>query len=108
MTDSIDRIRAPQHAVAWVPETGYLYEPSEVPTHLEAGAVVLVVGSDGYVRGVTHAELAAVLRIDGDLDQLVQRVEELGDRAAGLDTGLAVEVAALRGRVRQLENRGPG
>ena len=29
MTDSIDRIRAPQHAVAWVPETGYLYEPSD-------------------------------------------------------------------------------
>ena len=64
---------------------------------------------DGWLHGVTEhdgAPLSAVLRIDGDVAGVVQRTDALADPAAGLETGLAVEVAALRGRLRQLENRG--
>jgi len=109
MTSESHLIRAPQGAIAWTPDLGYLYEREEVPRHVEASSVVLVVGSDGWLEGVTNhdrALLTSLLRIDADLDQLVQRLDELADRAAGLDTGLAVEVNALKGRVRQLENRG--
>lgn len=138
-------MRAPQGAVAWTPEDGFLYRNDPVPVALEAGDLVLVVSDDGELRGVTphdRAPLAAMLRVDGDLADVVtrldeiadelavlerqagarltaavhrlstleelharlaERVSDLGDRAEGLDTGLATEVAALKHRVRTLE-----
>ena len=81
-------IRAPQGAIAWTVADGWLYDGDLLPTSVEAGEMVLVVSDDGYLRGVAHYDrtpLASLLRID---------------------TGLAVEVSMLKGRVRQLENRG--
>ena len=109
MNHDAQPVRAPAGARAWTPDIGWLYEREEVPRHVEAGAVALVVSDDGWLRGVTdddHAPLAAVLRIDGDLAEVVERIDALADRAEGLDTGLAVEVSMLKARVRQLENRG--
>lgn len=140
MNDSTDRVRAPQGARGWTASGGYVYDETEMPRRLEGGAMLLVVSHDGYVRGVTerdHAPLAAILRLDGDLHEVVARLDELadelrgrqsavadrldqltrlhaelstrvgdlGDRAAGLDTSLAVEVAGLKSRVGALEQR---
>lgn len=102
-------IRAPHGAIAWTAADGWLYEGEPVPSSEDSGDLVLVVSDDGYVRGVAHydrAPLAALLRIETDLVEMVRRLGELADLAQGLDTGLAVEVSMLKGRVRQLESRG--
>lgn len=122
-------IRAPAGAVGWTASAGYLFDSAELTHRATAGEVVLVVPAEGMLRGVTpdnRAPLLAVLRLDGDLvdvvtrlddlsdridqvtrmhDALAEPVSDLGDRAAGLDTGLAVEVSTLKGRVRKLEER---
>ena len=109
MQNDAQPVRAPQGALGWSPDGGWLYEPTEVRSSVDAGHMTLVVSDDGWLRGVTdhdRAPLAAVLRIDGDLVEVVARLDQLAERAEAADTGNAVEIAALRGRVRQLENRG--
>lgn len=108
MNDSTDLIRAPQGALAWTPARGYLYEPAEVPAHVEAGELVLVVSDDGYLRGVAHydrAPLASLLRVEGDLAEIVARLDDLGDTVAGIDTGIATDVNMLRARMDALVHR---
>ncbi|MBW3605399.1 MAG: hypothetical protein KY460_10925 [Actinobacteria bacterium] len=108
MTNDATLIRAPQGALAWTAPDGWLYEPTEVRSSVDAGHMTLIVDDNGWLRGVTPhdgAPLAAVLRMDADLTQLVQGLGDLAERAQGLDTGLAVEMSMLKGRVRQLENR---
>ena len=73
-------IRAPHGAVAWTPANGWLYSPDDVPILLEDGDLVIVVSDDGVIRGVTshdRAPLSAVLRIDGDVSELVARIGDL-------------------------------
>ena len=70
--------------------------------------MVLVVSGDGMVRGVQPhavAPLAAVLRIDTDLAEVVARLDDLGDRLAGIDIGEATDVNELRARVTALVRR---
>lgn len=98
-------VRAPDGAYAWSSLRGWLYDP-DGPSDAVEGDVILTVSSDGLLRGVLptdRAPLSAVLRVEGDVVEVVQRLDDLADRAAGLDTGLAVEVAALKHRVRRLE-----
>lgn len=136
MNSEAQPIRAPQGAIAWTAVDGFAYDEHEVPRHVDAGELVLVVSSDGMLRGVQphdHAPMIAVVRVEADVVEVIQRLEELAggtasvrdvnelrarmtaavhrvdvleDRATGLDTGLAVEVAALKHRVRRLEDRG--
>lgn len=109
MTDSTHTVHAPQGALAWTAMGGWRYAGDRAPSTTETGDLVLVVSDDGYLRGVTlhdRAPLIALLRIDGQLTEIVARIDQLADRVAGLDTGLAVDVSMLKGRVRQLENRG--
>ena len=109
MPDSTRNVRAPQGALAWTAVHGWLYEHEMAPSPTDTRDLLLVVSEDGYLRGVAfhdRAPLVAVLRIDGDLTEIVARIDNLADRVVGLDTGLAVEVSMLKGRVRQLENRG--
>lgn len=85
-------VRVPNGAQAWIAREAWLYEADGVPVELAAGQLVLVVSDDGYVRGIGPddlAPLAAVLRIDGDVTEIVLRLGDLKDRAAGFDTGLA-------------------
>lgn len=139
-------LRAPAGAIGWTPDSGWIYDEHEAPAALEEhGGLVLVVSDDGMVRGVTssdRAPLSAVLRVDGDLvdvvtrldevadelavlerqagarliallhrvdtlegvhARLAERVSDIGDKQIGQDTDLAVEVAALKSRVRRLE-----
>lgn len=73
-------IRAPHRAVAWTPAGGWLYSPDDVPILVEDGDLVIVVSDDGVIRGVTNhdrAPLSAMLRIDGDVSQLVERIADL-------------------------------
>ena len=108
MQNDAQPIRAPQGALAWTPAEGYLYERSEIAVHVAAGSMVLVVSDDGYLRGVTErdrAPLAALLRLEGDLTEVVRRLDDLGEAVAGFDAGVAVDLSALKGRVRRLEER---
>lgn len=101
-------IPAPQGAIAWTPDTGYLYEPGEVPIHVETGAVVLVVSDDGQLRGVKahdRVPLAAVLRVEGDIAEVVMRLDDLGDHVAGIDTSVASDSNGLRARTDALVAR---
>lgn len=108
MQNDAHLIRAPQGAIAWTTADGWLYDGDPMPTTPDIGDLVLMVSPDGYLRGVTlhdRAPLASLLRIDADLAEVVRRIDHLADRAEGLDTSTAVEVAMLKGRVRRLEER---
>lgn len=92
MNDSTDRVRAPQGARGWTASGGYVYDETEMPRRLEGGAMLLVVSADGYVRGVqphATAPLAAVLRLDGDVAEVVLRLDELGDELHGRQSAVA-------------------
>ena len=70
--------------------------------------MVLIISADGVVRGVQPhavAPLAAVLRIDADLAEVVARLDDLADRAHGLDVSEATDVYELRARVTALVHR---
>lgn len=103
--NAAEPIRAPEGAVGWTARGGYLYERGDMPRRVVAGEMVLVVSADGMVRGVTEPALAAVLRLDGDMAEVVQRLAEVGETVAGVDTGAAGDVAELRTRMRSLAAR---
>jgi hypothetical protein len=69
------------------PTVGWAYDPVELPTRLVDGHYVLVVSErDGVIRGVTAttaAPLAAVLRIDADLTELVHTLNDIAEHVAG-------------------------
>ena len=100
-------VRAPQGAVAWTPQAGWVYDHLELPQRVEGDSYVLMVSEhDGRLRGVTAndtAPLLAVLRVEADVAEIVRRLDDLADRAEGASTDVAVEVAALKRRVRKLE-----
>ena len=102
-------LRAPAGARGWTPADGWLYDGDELPRQVEgAGDMVLVVSDDGMVRGVQPhavAPLAAVLRVDADLAEVVARLDDLGDRLVGVDTAEATDVNELRARVTALVRR---
>lgn len=115
--DAVD-VLAPTGAIAWSPAAGFIDHPDELFELRGAGELLLDVtdaptgsGPMGVVEAVEgDAPLACIVRVDREVTDLrrvhaalAQRVSDLGDRAAGLDTGLAVEVAALKTRVRRLE-----
>ena len=53
---------------------------------MSTGETVLVVSRDGCPRGVTstaRAPLAALLRVEGDIAEVVQRLDDLADTVAG-------------------------
>lgn len=76
-------VRAPAGAVAWEPARGWLYpgdEPSSAEALDAASPVFIVSSRDGAVHGVSRNEpapLVAVLRLETDVAQLVERVNEL-------------------------------
>lgn len=89
-------IRAPQGAVGWTPTTGYVYDTRELPDHVDAGHYVIVVSeSDGMVRlnSVESAPLAAVLRLETDVAELVARVADIDH---GVDDQAIEAVSDLR------------
>jgi hypothetical protein len=81
-------VRAPQGAVGWTPTTGWLYDVRDLPDHVDAGHYVIVVSeSDGMVRlnSIETAPLAAVLRLETDVAELRNRVEDEGLREQLVD-----------------------
>ena len=80
---------APTGAVAWTPEDGWLYRDDPVPVALEDGDVVLVVSDD--------ASCGACPRTTARHSQPSSASTQIQD------TGNAVEIAALRTRLRRLE-----
>jgi hypothetical protein len=110
MPDPAEPIRAPQGAIAWTPTDGWLYERAEMPTRIEGGDVVYVVSADGRVRGITPsmtAPLAAVLRIDADLADLVTRLNDLAEAHSDEITELRGRQDALVARVDRATRRQP-
>ena len=112
MPDPVD-VLAPAGALGWSASRGFIDSPGELFEAQGEGEVVLDVDDDQVLRDVEgDAPLAVTVRHDRELTDvrrvtagLAVRVSDLGDRAAGLDTGLATEVAALKARVRRLEGR---
>lgn len=109
-------VAAPDGAIAWSVSLGFIDDLDELTEARIDGDLLLPVTDDdpaGLVASVEgDAPLACVVRIDRELltltrvlARLAERVSDLGDRAAGLDTGIAVEVAQLKTRVRKLETR---
>ena len=112
-------IRAPAGAIAWTPDDGWLYHAADLPERVTAGHYTLVVSDDGHLRGVSDtqpAPLAAVLRIDADVSELVQRVGDLAEEQtaqsdrwaamlAGASAGEALDVSELRRQLRALTQR---
>ena len=99
-------VRAPAGAVAWSTLRGWLYEPHEA-AEVE-GDVILLVSSDGLVHGVlpnARAPLVAVLRVEADMADVVQRIDDLADRAAGMDVAEAGDKAEVLARLRALADR---
>lgn len=75
-------VRAPS-AVGWTPAEGWVYDVAELPSRVEDGHFVLVV-TDGRVlavSGTATAPLAAVLRIDADVTELVLRLHDIAEEA---------------------------
>lgn len=76
----------------------------DVVTRLDEVADELVV-----LERQVSARMTAVVHRVGVVEELharlAERVSDLGDRAEGLDTAVASEVAALTARLRQLEGR---
>lgn len=117
MTGDTQPVRAPRGALAWTAHTGFVYDSNVMAgiDAAEAGDLVLMVSDDGYLHGVLphdRTPLAALLRVEADVDALRRvvadlgaRVGDLGDRVEGRDTGEAVELVALKARVRRLEER---
>lgn len=108
MQNNAQPIPAPQGAVAWTPSRGFVYERPEAAAAVDAGETVHVVSRDGYLRGVApsnRAPLVALLRVEGDVAELVARVGDLGETVAGLDAGESVDVSDLRSRVAALTHR---
>ena len=109
MPESTPTIRAPQGAIAWTPTDGWVYDAVELPDHIEQGHYVVVVSErDGMVRGVTAyttAPLVALLRVDADLAEVVERVGELGEQLAGLGTGEALDMNEVRARLAAIVHR---
>lgn len=106
--NAAEPLRAPVGAVGWSPDAGWLYDTQEVVKRVDRDAYVLVVSNDGYLRGVTptdRAPLVAVVRVDGDLAEVVARLDDLADRAHGLDVSEATDVNELRARVTALVHR---
>jgi hypothetical protein len=87
MSDPYEAIRAPQGAIAWTPTDGWIYDVVELPTRVVDGHYMLVVSErDGVIWGVTAtttAPLAAVLRIEADLTELVLRLNDIAEFVAG-------------------------
>lgn len=117
--DPVD-VRAPVRAIGWSPMRGFIDELSELTEARLEGELVLDVtdGREPVVEAVEgDCPLSIAVRVDREVSELrrvvarlvdrvaplERRVDVLEDRAAGLDMGLAVEVAALKTRVRRLE-----
>jgi hypothetical protein len=84
MPDPSTHVRAPEGAIAWTPTDGWLYDVADLPTRVEDGHYVLVVSErDGLVRisGTETAPLAAVLRIDADVTELVLSLHDIVEHA---------------------------
>lgn len=106
--NAAEPLRAPQGARAWTPSRGFVYEHSETAAAVEAGDSVHVVSRDGFLRGVSptnRAPLRALLRIETDLAELVQRLGDLADSVAGLDAAEAGDKAEVLVRLRALTER---
>jgi len=85
-------VTAPAGALGWVPAVGWIYEPVDLPTHVEDGHYVLVVSErDGKVRisGTESAPLVSVLRLDAAVEELTSALldisEHFATRLAGPD-----------------------
>ena len=80
MPDLTRPVRAPEGAKFWVPSTGYIYSTAELPEASTDSDYVLVVSTDGMMRGVTStmpAPLQALLRVETDVSELVAVINEL-------------------------------
>lgn len=100
-------LRAPADAICWSPADGWVFDEHEAQRALTDNGWALVVASDGrvHVGDDETAPLASVIRLDGDLAEVVLRLDDLGDTVAGVDTGEAADVAELRTRVAALASR---
>lgn len=66
-------VPAPDGAIAWCDQTGFVFDPARIITLVESGYLVLSV-EDGMVRDVEgSASLASLIRIDADLWRLDQQ-----------------------------------
>lgn len=113
-------VTPPPGAVGWTVADGWLFDEHTAAAALDRGSVH-VVAQDGHchVGDHEHAPIASVMRADrqrvelaiqiDDLQRmharLSERVGDLGDKQAGLDTDQSMELIALKRRVRQLEER---
>ncbi|CAN5922042.1 hypothetical protein BH23ACT10_BH23ACT10_10760 [soil metagenome] len=112
-------VQAPVAAIGWSPARGFIDDADDLQEARFEGELILDVTdpTTGRVFGVVEAvegdcPLAVAVRQDREICELrrvharlAERVSDLGDRAEGLDIGLATEVAALKHRVRMLEQR---
>lgn len=116
LPDPVD-VQAPAGALGWTASRGFITDTDELYEARLEGELMLEVTDPpdpqpwGVVADVEgDCPLAVAVRVDREVAELrrlhvrlAARVSDLGDRAAGLDTGIATEVAALKARVRRLE-----
>lgn len=100
-------VRAPAAAVCWSPDSGWIFDEREAQRALTDNGWALMVASDGrvHVGEDETAPLAAMLRVDADVAELVERVGDLGDQGAALETAESVDVAELRTNMAALATR---
>lgn len=113
-------VQAPTGALGWGASRGFIDDTDELLEAHGEGELVLDVTDvlDGRPFGVVadvegDSPLAVAVRIDRELTELrraharlAERVSDVGDKQVGQDTDLAVEVAAIKARVRRLEAAG--
>ena len=67
-------VPAPDGAIAWCDQTGFVFDPARIIVLLEMGFLVLSV-EDRMVRDVEGcASLASIIRIDADLWRVSRKI----------------------------------
>lgn len=85
MNSELDPIPAPQDALGWSPEDGFIYDRKVLTDRLAQGWYVHMISDDGRLYGVMaqdRAPLAAVLRLEGDVASLVEALGDFGEYVA--------------------------
>ena len=103
---------APAGALAWCPSFGFVFDADTLLEACGEGELLLDVEDDvvGDVEG--PAPLAALVRVDRQLDELRQlhaklaeRVPNAGDVLVGVDTSLGADKADVLARLQRLAAR---
>jgi hypothetical protein len=71
-------VRAPAETVAWAALYGWVLDPTDLRAIHRAGDLVLLVEPSGHITGLSGlASLAALVRVDRDLQELAARLDRV-------------------------------